>query len=223
MMFQRMFDVFFSLFALALISPLLIPIAVLLRLTGENEIFYKQERLGRDAIKFDLLKFATMLKDSPNLGSGTITLKNDPRILPMGRFLRKTKINELPQLLNILRGDMSFIGPRPLTSETFNAYSEEVQQQISSVLPGLSGVGSIMFRDEESLLGSAEDSVEFYHNVIAPYKGALENWYVQNISVINYFKLILLTVLVVVFPKSRLIWWMFRDLPEPPEALKILK
>ena len=222
-MFQRMFDVFFSLFALALISPLLIPIAVLLRLTGENEIFYKQERLGRDAIKFDLLKFATMLKDSPNLGSGTITLKNDPRILPMGRFLRKTKINELPQLLNILRGDMSFIGPRPLTSETFNAYSEEVQQQISSVLPGLSGVGSIMFRDEESLLGSAEDSVEFYHNVIAPYKGALENWYVQNISVINYFKLILLTVLVVVFPKSRLIWWMFRDLPEPPEALKILK
>ena len=223
MMFQRMFDVFFSLFALALISPLLIPIAVLLRLTGENEIFYKQERLGRDAIKFDLLKFATMLKDSPNLGSGTITLKNDPRILPMGRFLRKTKINELPQLLNILRGDMSFIGPRPLTSETFNAYSAEVQQQISSVLPGLSGVGSIMFRDEESLLGSAEDSVEFYHNVIAPYKGALENWYVQNISLINYFKLILLTVLVVVFPKSRLIWWMFRDLPEPPESLKTLK
>ena len=223
MMFQRMFDVFFSLFALALISPLLIPIAVLLRLTGENEIFYKQERLGRDAIKFDLLKFATMLKDSPNLGSGTITLKNDPRILPMGRFLRKTKINELPQLLNILRGDMSFIGPRPLTSETFNAYSIEVQQQISSVLPGLSGVGSIIFRDEESLLGSAEDSVEFYHNVIAPYKGALENWYVQNTSVINYFKLILLTMLVVFFPKSRLIWWMFRELPEPPEALKVLK
>ena len=222
-MFQRMFDVFFSLFALVLLLPLLIPIAVLLRLTGENEIFYKQERLGRDAIKFDLLKFATMLKDSPNLGSGTITLKNDPRILPMGRFLRKTKINELPQLLNILRGDMSFIGPRPLTSETFNAYSIEVQQQISSVLPGLSGVGSIMFRDEESLLGSAEDSVEFYHNVIAPYKGTLENWYVQNISVINYFKLILLTILVVVFPKSRLIWWMFRDLPEPPEALNALK
>ena len=222
-MLQRMFDVFFSLFALALLSPLLLPIVVLLRLTGENEIFYKQERLGKAATKFDLLKFATMLKDSPNLGSGTITLKNDPRILPMGRFLRKTKINELPQLLNILRGDMSFIGPRPLTSETFNAYSIEVQQQISSVLPGLSGVGSIMFRDEETLLGSAEDSVEFYHNVIAPYKGALENWYVQNTSVINYFKLILLTMLVVFFPKSRLIWWMFRELPEPPEALKVLK
>lgn len=222
-MFQRMFDVFFSLFALALISPLMLPIVVLLRLTGENEIFYKQERLGKAATKFELLKFATMLKDSPNLGSGTITLKNDPRILPMGRFLRKTKINELPQLLNILRGDMSFIGPRPLTSETFNAYSIEVQQQISSVLPGLSGVGSIMFRDEETLLGSAEDSVEFYHNVIAPYKGALENWYVQNTSVINYFKLILLTMLVVLFPKSRLIWWMFPELPEPPEALKILK
>lgn len=222
-MLQRIFDVFFSLIALVLISPLLIPIALLLRLTGENEIFYKQERLGRNANKFYLLKFATMLKDSPNLGSGTITLKHDPRILPLGRILRKTKINELPQLLNILRGDMSFIGPRPLTSETYSAYSIEVQQQISSVLPGLSGVGSIMFRDEESLLDSAGDSVQFYHKIIAPYKGALETWYVQNISVLNYFKLILLTILVVVFPRSRLIWWMFHDLPEPPEALRSLK
>ena len=223
MMFQRIFDVLFSLFALALISPLLIPIALILSVTGENQIFYKQERLGRNANKFYLLKFATMLKDSPNLGSGTITLKNDPRILPLGRVLRKTKINELPQLFNILRGDMSFIGPRPLTSETFSAYSIEVQQQISSVLPGLSGVGSIVFRDEESLLDSAGSSVEFYHTVIAPYKGALENWYVQNISLVNYFKLILLTILVVVSPRSRLIWWMFRDLPEPPEALSNLK
>ena len=164
-----------------------------------------------------------MLKDSPNLGSGTITLENDPRILPFGRILRKTKINELPQLLNVLRGEMSFIGPRPLTNETFSAYSREVQLRISSVTPGLSGVGSIIFRDEESLLGNEADSVAFYRDVIAPYKGELEMWYVDNMSIMNYFRLIFFTIFVVLFPKSRIVWKVLRELPVPPEGLNMLK
>lgn len=222
-MYQRAFDILFSFIALCLISPLLLPIALILRFTGEHEVFFTQKRLGRNGKEFGLLKFATMLKDSPNLGYGTITLENDPRILPFGRILRKTKINELPQLFNILRGDMSFIGPRPLTYETFSAYSCEVQHRISSVTPGLSGVGSIIFRDEEVLLGSTADGLAFYHDVIAPYKGALELWYVNNISITNYFKLIFLTIFVVLFPKSRIVWKVLRQLPEPPEGLKMLK
>ena len=116
----RVCDIFFSALALVFLSPLLIPIALLLRFTGEGEVFFVQERVGLNQQTFGLLKFATMLKDSANIGSGTITVRNDPRVLPVGKVLRKTKINELPQLLNILRGDMSVIGPRPLTRNHFN-------------------------------------------------------------------------------------------------------
>ena len=99
--------------ALVLLSPLLLPLMFILRVTGEGEIFFPQSRVGRGGKDFKLYKFATMLKDSPNMGTGTVTVKNDPRVLPMGGFLRKTKINELPQLINIFNGDMSVIGPRP--------------------------------------------------------------------------------------------------------------
>ena len=110
---QRIFDIIFATIALFLLSPLLIPIIIILRFTGEGEIFFIQKRIGMNKNNIKLFKFATMLKDSPNLGSGTVTLHNDPRILPFGSWLRKTKINELPQLINILIGDMSIIGPRP--------------------------------------------------------------------------------------------------------------
>ena len=98
---QRLFDIIFSTLALLVLSPLLIPIIVLLRFSGEGEIFFTQKRVGKDGKFFGLFKFATMLKDSPNIGTGTITMKGDPRILPFGGLLRKSKINELPQLLNI--------------------------------------------------------------------------------------------------------------------------
>ena len=111
---ERFFDVFLSSIALIFLSPLLLPIIIILKLTGEGEVFFMQERIGRNGRLFKLIKFATMLKNSPNLGTGTVTMKHDPRILPVGKFLRKTKINELPQLLNILLGDMSVVGPRLL-------------------------------------------------------------------------------------------------------------
>ena len=121
---ERFFDILFSSFALLVLSPLLIPVVIILKFSGEGEVFFLQERIGKNGKLFKLFKFATMLKDSPNLGTGTVTMKDDPRVLPVGKFLRKTKINELPQLLNIFFGDMSVIGPRPLTAETFGSYSD---------------------------------------------------------------------------------------------------
>ena len=121
---DRFFDILFSGIALLLLSPLLVPIVITLRLTGEGEVFFLQERIGKGGENFKLFKFATMLKNSPNIGTGTVTMRGDPRVLPVvGTFLRKTKINELPQLLNIFFGDMSIIGPMPLTTQTFGAYS----------------------------------------------------------------------------------------------------
>ena len=174
---ERLFDVFLSSIALIFLSPLLLPIVIILKFTGEGEVFFMQKRIGRNSRLFKLIKFATMLKNSPHLGTGTVTMKHDPRILPVGKFLRKTKINELPQLLNILLGDMSVIGPRPLTIETFGSYSSDTQDIIKGVRPGLSGVGSIIFREEEEILHGPYASTDFYNKVIAPYKGALEKWF----------------------------------------------
>ena len=119
---QRLLDVFLSGFAIILFSPLLAPIACVLKITGEGEVFYKQSRVGKKGSSFGLNKFATMLKDSPSIGSGEITIKNDPRVLPLGKFLRKSKINELPQLWNIFIGDMSIVGPRPMVPNTYSRY-----------------------------------------------------------------------------------------------------
>lgn len=216
---QRLLDILFSASALTILSPLFLPIVVALRLTGEGEVFFKQKRVGRGGVKFDLLKFATMLKDSPNIGTGTVTLKDDPRVLPVGRFLRKTKLNELPQLLNILLGDMSLIGPRPQTQRCFDAFPQGSQAEIVKVTPGLSGIGSIVFRGEEEMMHASKDSDRFYDEVIMPYKGELECWYVDNQGVWVYLKSIFITAWVVLFPDSGVHWMAFRGLPSPPGEL----
>ena len=218
---ERFFDILFSGLALVLLSPLLVPIAIMLKCSGEGEIFFLQERIGKEGAVFKVFKFATMLKDSPNLGTGTVTMRGDPRVLPVGKFLRKTKINELPQLFNIFFGDMSLIGPRPLTAQTFGSYSESTQTVIKQVRPGLSGVGSIIFRGEEDIMHGVTASVDFYDNVILPYKGALEEWFVSNKSLHIYFIAIFTTVWAVLFPKTKLAWTVFKGLPEPPEELKL--
>ena len=217
---DRFFDILFSGVALLLLSPLLAPLVIILRLTGEGEIFFLQERIGKSGEEFKLFKFATMLKNSPNIGTGTVTMRGDPRVLPVGVFLRKTKINELPQLLNILVGDMSIIGPRPLTNEIFSKYSEKTQEVIKQVRPGLSGIGSIIFRDEEEIMHGASASLDFYANVISPYKGALEEWFVSNKSIYIYFMSIFITVWTVIFPSTKIAWKVFKDLPKPPNELK---
>lgn len=219
---QRFFDILFSGLALMVLSPLLVPIAIALRFSGEGEIFFLQDRVGKNGQIFKLYKFATMLKNSPNLGTGTVTLKNDPRILPMGGFLRKTKINELPQLLNILKGDMSVVGPRPQTQRCFDAFARKSQDAIVKVKPGLSGIGSIVFRDEEDLMHGHVDAATFYDEVIAPYKGELEEWYVANQGLRTYFLLIWITAWVVLKPRSLVVWKMFDNLPRPPAELATL-
>ena len=217
---ERFFDILISGFALIVLSPLLVPIAIILKCSGEGEIFFLQDRIGKDGKLFKLFKFATMLKDSPNLGTGTVTMRRDPRVLPVGKVLRKTKVNELPQLLNIFVGDMSVIGPRPLTAQTFGSYSGTTQAVITQVRPGLSGVGSIIFRGEEDIMHGATASIDFYDNVISPYKGALEEWFVANKGLYIYFLAIFTTVWVVLFSKSKVVWTVFKGLPEPPEELK---
>ncbi len=156
-----------------------------------------------------------MVKNSPNLGSGIYTSKNDSRILPFGKVLRKTKINELPQIFNIFLGDMSFVGPRPLIKRTYNFYNINKQKIISSVKPGLTGVGSVIFRDEGTLLSKSKINLEnFYKINIAPNKEKLEIWYIKNKSFTVDFSLILLTAWVIIFPKSNLIYSVFKSLPK---------
>jgi lipopolysaccharide/colanic/teichoic acid biosynthesis glycosyltransferase len=162
-----------------------------------------------------------MLKNSENIGSGTVTVHNDPRILPLGKFLRNSKINELPQLLNILLGDMSIIGPRPQTQRCYDAFSKEVQSAISTVRPGLSGIGSIIFSKEEAMLKDVK-SLEIYDEIIAPYKGDLEIWYTENNNLLNYFVLIISTIVAVIFGTTKFLNYLFPNLPVPSKQAKEL-
>lgn len=213
---KRALDILLSLVALIVLSPLLILVVLVLRCTGEGCVFHRQLRVGRGGRGFHLYKFVSMVKDSPNLPGGLLTAKNDPRILPVGRILRAAKVNEIPQLLNVLRGDMSLIGPRPQAREHFAMFPEHVKREIIKVRPGLSGIGSIIFRDEESILaGCGMDQRDFYENDIAPYKGELELWYIRHQSVALDFLLILLTLRVIVCPESDYCFKWLRDLPKP--------
>ena len=212
---QRIFDIVISGLAIVFLSPLFLTVIFLLRFTGEGEVFFRGERIGKKRKKFQILKFVTMLKDSPNIGTGTLTIGDDPRILPVGKYLRTWKINELPQLLNVFMGHMSIVGPRPQSIRNFSAFTSDVQNFISMERPGLTGVGSLFFRNEEDLLAGAEDPDQLYDNMIMPYKGELELWYIENQSIILYIKLIWLTLLMVVFSKNIDLFLSIPNLPKP--------
>ncbi|MEI7526538.1 MAG: sugar transferase [Mariniphaga sp.] len=217
---KRLFDILVSLIGILILLPFFIPLAIALRLTGEGYIFYFQSRMGYKNTKFQIWKFATMLKASPGLGTGSITLQNDWRLTPMGKFLRKTKINELPQIVNIFKGDMSIVGPRPLMEVDFKKYPANIQPVIYNSPPGLTGIASIVFRDEEKYYSNTEmDPHEFDRKHIAPYKGELELWYQKNLSAYTDLMLVFLTAWAIVAPKSELVYRVFRDLPERPEEL----
>ena len=162
-----------------------------------------------------IYKFATMVKNSPNMGSGDVTLRNDPRVTKAGKFLRESKLNELPQLFNIFMGDISVIGPRPLMSAGFNRYSLSFQNSVYNVKPGLTGIGSIVFRDEERILTESKLTAhECYKEIILPYKGELEMWYQSNNSFFLDLQLIFMTAWVIVVPTSKLYEKWFKDLPK---------
>jgi lipopolysaccharide/colanic/teichoic acid biosynthesis glycosyltransferase len=199
----------------------MLPIMILLKFTGEHDIFYKQKRVGRYGKDFNMLKFATMLRNSPDLPGGLITYENDPRMLPFGKFLRKTKINELPQLINIFIGQMSIVGYRPLVREGYEKYSEEEKKILSNFRPGLSGIGSIVFRNEEEIIQKIKEKEMFYLKNIIPYKGELEKWYVTNIGIINYFKIIFCTVIIVILPNTNIWKSIFKNIPKMPKELEM--
>jgi len=218
--FKHLIDLLLALITLIILSPILIPICIGLLITGEHYIFYFQKRVGYKNKRFQIWKFATMLKASPGLGTGSLTIRNDPRVLPMGKFLRKTKINELPQIINVLIGNMTIVGPRPQMEVDFYKFPEHVQSVIYDAKPGITGIGSIVFRDEEKLISDAKgDKHEYYKQHIAPYKGELEIWYLNHLSLYTDTMLIFLTAWVILFPKSDFVYKIFKDLPERPVDL----
>ena len=164
-----------------------------------------------------------MLKDSPNTGNKTVTVRNDPRITRVGRILRITKINELPQILNVLRGDMSLVGPRPLLISSFYKYTSEVQAVIYRNKPGITGIGSLIFRDEELLVTTykilGKNPLDYYRLYIYPYKGSLEQWYYYKRSLSVDFKILFLTFYSLVNRNSQLVYKIFKNLPSKPHAL----
>ncbi len=209
---KRIIDLLLATLALILLSPVLIPVMIILKFTGEQEIFYLQKRIGYKNKPFDIWKFATMQKNSPNIGTGEITLRNDSRVTPFGKLLRMTKINELPQIINVFKGDMSIVGPRPLMQVSFNLYSDEVKAHIYDSKPGITGIGSLMFRDEEKLVSEAADPRAMYDSIY-PYKGQLELWYRQYQSVLIDFKIIFLTAWSIISPNNQLAEKAFKNLP----------
>lgn len=220
---KRLADFFVALLAISLLILPMLPIAIWLRSTAEGRIFYRQLRVGYQNQNFYIWKFATMLLASPQMGTGSLTLRNDPRVTKPGRFLRKTKINELPQLFNVLSGEMSLVGPRPQMKEDFDVYPPAVQATIYRVKPGITGIGSIIFRDEERLLSQPnQDPKTFYAEHIAPYKGEVELWYQENCTLITDIKIIFLTIWVILFPSSKIWKSVFPTIPPIPVRLSSL-
>lgn len=219
---KRVLDFSVALVLFVILLPLFIPVSLALLLSGEGYIFYFQDRIGQFQKKFPIWKFATMLKDSPNMKGGEITTRKDPRITPVGRYLRITKVNELPQIINVLKGDMSLVGPRPLMEVSFNQYSQKVKETISTCKPGITGIGSIVFRDEEMLVTATNiPPKEYYKRYIFPYKGELEIWYQKNASFVYDLIIIFLTAWQIIFSKSDLVFQIFKDLPPKPIELTL--
>lgn len=214
---KRAYDLILSIAALFFLSPLLLAIITLLRFSGERDIFYVQDRVGLKCSLFRMYKFATMLKDSHLMPGGWVTTANDPRTTSIGRFLRRTKLNELPQLVNIVRGDMSIVGPRPAIQTSFVDYPENIKEIIYTIKPGLTSLASIVLRDEEALISRIiaenRDPVKYYNTVIYPFKGALEGWYRENQSLWVDAKLIVLTCVVIFMPNTTLVKRAFPNAP----------
>ena len=222
---KRTFDLLASILGLLFISPLFLVIMVVLRLTGEGEIFYLQERMGLNNQPFYIYKFATMLKDSATIGHKTLTVRNDPRITKVGKLLRITKINELPQILNVIKGDMALIGPRPILVKNFINYTPEVREVIYKNRPGITGLGSLVFRDEELLVtaykSKGNNPSEYYKTYVFPYKGALEEWYYHNCSLAVDFKILFMTFWSLINKNSEMVFRTFKNLPVKPQALTV--
>ncbi|QDT12261.1 sugar transferase [Planctomycetes bacterium K23_9] len=218
-MIKRAMDFFVSACVLLIVAAPLSVIIVILKLTGEHEAFYFQDRVGLSGKIIKVTKLVTMVKNSASMGTQDITLRNDPRVLPVGKLLRKTKLNEIPQFWDVLVGKLSLVGWRPLMPEGFADYSEDIQRRIVTVKPGITGLGSLFFRDEESIITAAatdgRDLRNCYRNDIMPYKGALEMWYVDHGSLVVDIKIMIATAIAVAMPSWKGFHRWFAGLPVP--------
>ncbi|MGE0374277.1 MAG: sugar transferase [Planctomycetaceae bacterium] len=190
---KRAFDITFSLLGLILLSPAFVTACALVKLTSPGPAFFKQERMGRNFKSFRIMKFRTMVADAPRQG-GLLTAGRDPRITPVGRVLRATKIDELPQLLNVLKGDMSFVGPRPEVPRYVERFREDYAELLT-VRPGITDFASLKYRHEAEILGQSPDPETTYVTEILPDKIALGKEYIRRMSVPLDVTLICKTVL----------------------------
>ena len=180
MLLKRVIDILVALLGAMLLLPLLAAVAALVKLTSPGPVFFRQERIGRGGRAFFILKFRTMVKDAPRLGA-QITFGDDPRITKVGRFLRKTKIDELPQLFSVLRGDMSLVGPRPEVRRYVEMFADDYAD-ILRVRPGVTDLASIKYRDESAILGRSADPEQEYIRHVLPEKIRLAHEYVRRQS-----------------------------------------
>lgn len=196
MMLKRGFDIFFSIIALILLSPICILLAVCIVLGSRGGVFYTQERVGKDGRDFRLIKFRTMIIGASLQGLLTIG-ENDQRITRFGRFLRSYKIDEIPQIINIIKGEMSFVGPRPEVRKYVALYSKE-QLKVLAVRPGLTDYASLEFFNESTLIGCSDNPEETYINEILPAKLALNLKYIDDQNLKTDFFIILKTLLQII-------------------------
>lgn len=189
--FKRVFDVLSSLVVIILFSPLLIILAIWIAVDSPGGVFYKQIRIGKNAKPFNLLKFRSMRPDADK--SGQLTIGDDNRITKVGRFIRKYKLDELPQLFNILKGEMSVVGPRPEVPKYVNLYSEE-QKKVLNALPGLTDYASLEYLNEQKVLGAAENPEKTYIEEVMPAKLKLNLKYIKERSFLVDIRLIFKTI-----------------------------
>jgi lipopolysaccharide/colanic/teichoic acid biosynthesis glycosyltransferase len=180
---KRAFDLLLAGLGLVLLSPLLLVIAIAIRIDSPGPVFYRQERIGRHGVPFRIHKFRTM-RHEPQHGGPQITVGDDARITRVGVFLRRTKLDELPQFIDVLRGRMSLVGPRPEVPRYVALYPAELRAEVLSVRPGITDLASIEFRDEAALLARASDAEREYVEVVMPRKLALAARYVRSASLV---------------------------------------
>lgn len=191
-MIKRLFDIIFSFFGLLFLFPVLLIIAILIKIESKGPVFFRQVRVGKDNTDFKIFKFRTMYIGSDKKGLLTIG-DRDPRVTKVGFILRKYKLDELPQLINVLVGEMSFVGPRPEVRKYVNMYSEN-ELRVVSIKPGITDYASIIFRDETELLKQANDSEKFYIEEIMPKKLQLNLKYIKDASLFTDLKIIFKTI-----------------------------
>ena len=192
MFLKRLFDIVASFCGIVILFPLIVIVSILIKLTSKGPVLFKQVRVTKNGRLFKIYKFRTMREN--NEGNKQITVGNDSRITGVGHILRKTKLDELPQLFNVLKGEMSLVGPRPEVPKYVELYTEE-QREILKVSAGITDYASIYFSNESELLGEAENPEEFYIKKIMPYKIELNKKYIKEIGIVTDIKLIILTIL----------------------------